>query len=404
MDGAPVKQPQAPEAKAKEGAGSPQTTSRQLALRLENVYSRGLLVGLVQFLVPAVIPAYDYLEAYGKEDRLLPYTVVFIAANAVVGVLGIAASTQRKSWLLSLHAAAAVVVGCVVGGLCLLLSHLMWLQCDLKAKSFDGCNELLCSCLIDDSCTTTDFTENDGCKACRAYPNDVCAYFDKDGVMGSGFSPETYKAVVIVLANVVSAACSLLALVRKEHFESIQRSRAEIVADFRMARQGAMMMREGPQAPQQQQQQQQQQQWQGKAGQVAAALPPPGPLQQQRSLGNSDAPPAVVKPAKSARRKKSKSKKVSPVTAIGGEQGLPKKGLFDLGASGRRAGGPNAMMDQTEYDRLRQSVQRDGGAGMQEDGQPPGRTRTRNDKQEGHPQVEQDLGLEDVDDFLGSLM
>ena len=111
------------------------------------------------------------------------------------------------------------VVGCVVGGLCLLLSHLMWLQCDLKAKSFDGCNELLCSCLIDDSCTTTDFTENDGCKACRAYPNDVCAYFDKDGVMGSGFSPETYKAVVIVLANVVSAACSLLALVRKEHFE-----------------------------------------------------------------------------------------------------------------------------------------------------------------------------------------
>ena len=236
MDGAPVKQPQEPEAKAKEGAGNTQTTSRQLALRLENVYSRGLLFGLVQFLVPAVIPAYDYLEAYGKEDRLFPYTVVFIAANAVVGVLGIAASTQRKSWLLSLHAAAAVVVGCVVGGLCLLLSHLMWLQCDLKAKSFDGCNELLCSCLIDDSCTTTDFTENDGCKACRAYPNDVCAYFDKDGVMGSGFSPETYKAVVIVLANVVSAACSLLALVRKEHFESIQRSRAEIVADFRMAR------------------------------------------------------------------------------------------------------------------------------------------------------------------------
>ena len=92
------------------------------------------------------------------------------------------------------------------------------------------------------------------------------------------------------------------------------------------------------------------------------------------------------------------------MTAIGGEQGLPKKGLFDLGASGRRAGGPNAMMDQTEYDRLRQSVQRDGEAGMQEDGQPPGRTRTRNDKQEGHPQVEQDLGLEDVDDFLGSLM
>ncbi|QDZ22463.1 hypothetical protein HOP50_07g50040 [Chloropicon primus] len=393
----------------KGGTEARQYTSRELAVRLESMYSRGIFLGLAQVLAPAAIPAYDYLEAYSKDDRLYPYTFVFIGANVLVGVLGILASTQRRSSLLALHVATAVIVGCIVGGLSLLLSHLMWVQCELKAKSFDGCNELLCSCLADDTCTTSDFDNNIGCSECKAYPNDICSYFDYDSV-ARGFNPETYKVLVIVCMNVLSATHSMLALIRKEHFDSIQSSRRELIVEHLKAQELGN-----------------------------SVVPPPGggggkpagkPAGKQPPLGNSNAPPPQADQAakrqpppaqkkKKERRKKAKSKKISPVTSF--EEPPPEAeaaptpapgAIFDLGKSKTATEKDAAkMMDQTEYDRLRQSVQQQPEEAVvpkkkdaSKKAKKPPKVETAAVVAAPAPKVETDLGLEDVDDFLDNLL
>ena len=45
-----------------------EVSSRELAVSLENLYSRGVMLGLAQMFVPAAIPVYDYMEVYGKEE------------------------------------------------------------------------------------------------------------------------------------------------------------------------------------------------------------------------------------------------------------------------------------------------------------------------------------------------
>ena len=388
-------------------AEAKQVSSRELAVSLESLYSRGVLLGLAQVLAPAAVPVYDYLEAYSKDDRLYPYTFVFIGGNVLVGLIGMLASTQRRSSLLALHVAAAVIVGCVVGGLSLLLSHVMWIHCEIKSKSFEGCNELTCGCLLDDSCTDSDFDNNIGCSACKAFSNDICSYFDYDGVT-RGFNPETYKVVVIVCMNVLSAAHSLLVLVRKEHFDSIQSSRREIIFDHIRTKDlsAAKVYAAGPPghqplAPRQP----------ARNPQESIARPQAGGQKKKKEEGAETAkegPPEdkalAAKGKKEKKRKKAKSKKISPVTSFenggggGGEVGAAPQtnantngGVFDLGPDSEKVTmRDNKMIEQTEYDRLRKSVAKD----------------QRQGKKKSPPQaaVETDLGIEDVDDFLENLM
>ena len=377
-----------------------EVSSRELAVSLENLYSRGVMLGLAQMLVPAAIPLYDYMEVYGKEDRLYPYTFVFIGANLLVGLLGMVASSQRRSFLLVFHVASALVVGCVVGGLSLLLSHVMVLQCNLQSKTFEGCNELTCSCLADDSCVSSDFDTNIGCSACKAYPNDICSYFDYDNV-AKGFNHETYKVFLIVLMNIVSASHSLLIFVRKEHFDSIQSSRKELIQEHLKAQElwskppPPDYVNGGAQPPS-----------------IAkfppgSNLPPPAAVASMRSpAAQVQSPAQPNKPEKERKEKKEKKKKkkakskISPVTSFenGGTEAQAEPqaqgdpigtggGIFNLGRARSQTERNTKMIEQTDYERLRNSV-----------------STKKEQPQAQNQSVENDLGIEDVDDFLQNLM
>ncbi len=446
-----------PPAKDARSAGAPrrEVTTRELAVSLETLYSRGVLIGLCQAIVPAAVPVYDYLEVYQNDGRLYPYTFVFIGGNVLVGLVGMLASTQRKSWLLSIHVAAAFAVGCVVGSLSLLLSHIMVLQCNLQARSFEGCNTMTCSCLLDDSCTSSDFSENLGCASCKAYPNDVCSYFDYDNV-AKGFNHETYKALFMVGMGVVSSAHSLFILIRKEHFDSIQSSRKELVLEHLRAEKlreeqeqmDAKMALMQPQAPLSLHQQQQR----GAGGPPARGAANASESATANGKGKGkEAAAAKAKPPKKAKTKKKKKAKgkIAPATdapalaeeeeaprnpgtgtgvgasANGGgavaqtpqakapppQQTVTRVGVFDIGnvkgsltekgsatlgssagargqaaASAPAANAADPDNNLTEYERLRSSV-----------------ARAKSNKAAPVP-IENDLGIEDVDDFLGSLM
>ncbi len=230
------------------GAGSSRSPSgrpKSSSHELEEFAIKGLWIGMLQVVVPCIVPILDYVNVYYKESTLYPYASAYIAANVLVGVVGLAANATRRSPLLATHVALAIIVGCVVGGLSLLVSHLVDVQCRIQSAGFVGCDPNTCPCLLTESCDSDELDAFAGCKACEALPRDVCAYFDFDKET-QGFNMETYKAILIVFMNVVSAAHSILLLVRKEHYDGVEMSRRRWIENQILAQTARLRKGEEP--------------------------------------------------------------------------------------------------------------------------------------------------------------
>ena len=209
------------------------------------LYNLGLILVLLQLTIPCIIPVLDMVLAFSNDRRFFPYSLVHIIGNTMIGFLGLAANIRRQTTLLAVHFTSAISLGCMLGLLAILVSHLANLQCNLKPETFSGCDTSKCGCLLTDSCDSDDFANVLGCADCQAIPNDICSYFNFSRVI-KGFNFETYKGVVTVSMAILSASNSLILLVRKEHSQSVANSRKEWIEKQIRAQQAKMRSGEVP--------------------------------------------------------------------------------------------------------------------------------------------------------------